>query len=179
MSRIKSKFIKWGTGSGDVNSREIPANYTPTAYTPTAVGSEGTTQVSAHLKGINNALNGLGAVTTDIGLTSWTGLANNTSNQVITGFLIDQTVRSFTAEVDVYIDNGGTGVFLHAQLMGVKRTTGAWSAYEINMVGVGDDITGLAFDINNVSNDGQVRISIGNISGFVSGQLLFRVITLK
>lgn len=54
--RIIKKFIKFGTGADEVNSQALPANYTPTNYTPVQVASEGTDKVSAHLKGINNAL---------------------------------------------------------------------------------------------------------------------------
>lgn len=56
MSRIKKKFIRFGTGTDDVNAQVVPANYTPTSYTPEQVGSEGTDKISAHLKGINNFL---------------------------------------------------------------------------------------------------------------------------
>lgn len=57
---ILDKFIKWGTGAGDVNSQDIPAAFTPSNYTPVEVGSEGADKVSAHLKGIDNAVSGGG-----------------------------------------------------------------------------------------------------------------------
>jgi hypothetical protein len=56
MSRIARKFIRFGTGSTDVNAQPIPATNTATNYTPTQVASEGTDKVSAHLNGINTAL---------------------------------------------------------------------------------------------------------------------------
>lgn len=56
MSQIKKKFIRFGTGTDDVNSRDVPANFTPTYYTPSQVASEGTDKTSAHLKGIDNFL---------------------------------------------------------------------------------------------------------------------------
>lgn len=179
MSRIKKKFIRLGTGTDDLNSRDVPANYTPVAYTPAAVGSEATTQVSAHLKGINNALSGLGSVSTDIGLTSWTSLVNNTANQTVTGFLLNSTVRSFRAEVNVYVDDGGTGSFTHYSLVGVRKGASAWSIYELTSDATGDNVDKIDWNILNSSGNGQVRITLGNISGFVSGLVQFRATTLN
>jgi len=79
MSQIKSKFIKWGTGTTDVNSRSMPANFTPTTYIPTQVSSEGNDKVSAHLNGIDNII---GSIDTSIqnelntGFVSWGGSGN-------------------------------------------------------------------------------------------------------
>lgn len=56
MSRVTSKFINFGTGADQVNSRLIPANFTPIVYTPTQVATEGTAQISAHLNGIDQLL---------------------------------------------------------------------------------------------------------------------------
>jgi hypothetical protein len=51
--KVNEKFVNFGTGTGQVNSRTIPANFTSSNYTPTQVGSEGTDKVSSHLKGID------------------------------------------------------------------------------------------------------------------------------
>ena len=56
MAKTKSKYIDFGTGSGQVSSRDLPANFTPSNYTPAQVASEGTDKVSAHLKGLDTAL---------------------------------------------------------------------------------------------------------------------------
>lgn len=56
MGQIKKKFLLLGTGTDQLNSRDIPANFTPSNYTPSQVASEGTDKVSAHLKGIDNAI---------------------------------------------------------------------------------------------------------------------------
>jgi hypothetical protein len=56
MSRIARKFIRFGTGSTDVNAQPIPATNTATNYTPVQVSTEGTDKVSAHLNGINTSL---------------------------------------------------------------------------------------------------------------------------
>ena len=56
MNKILAKFISFGTGSGEVNARVIPANFTPSNYTPAQIAAEGTDKTSAHLKGIDTAL---------------------------------------------------------------------------------------------------------------------------
>ena len=60
-SRIKSRFINWGTGSDQVNSQALPANFSPSHYTPTQVGTEGNDKVSAHLHGIDIELGAQGS----------------------------------------------------------------------------------------------------------------------
>lgn len=84
MARIKQKFIIFSTATDGVNARVIPANYTPAAYTPVAAGVEATTQISAHLKGINNALAAISpdsvvAVSSNISLADKTVYLVNTS----------------------------------------------------------------------------------------------------
>lgn len=93
MSRIKQKFIKWGTGSEDVNSRVVPANFTPSNYTPTQVASEGTDKVSAHLKGIDDAFSGIAAPTV-VSVSSNITLANNTTYLVSTAAARSLTLPS-------------------------------------------------------------------------------------
>jgi hypothetical protein len=53
MSKVKKKYIRLGTGTDDLNARDIPANFTPITYNPTEVSSEGIDKISAHLKGID------------------------------------------------------------------------------------------------------------------------------
>jgi hypothetical protein len=56
-AQVFAKYLALGTGVNDLNSRKLPAYFTsPSYYTPAAVGSEATTMVSAHLKGIDTAL---------------------------------------------------------------------------------------------------------------------------
>lgn len=179
MAKLEKKYLELGTGAKELNSRDIPANYTPTNYTPSEVASEGTDKISAHLKGINDALSSSGGLPTDIPATSFTTLANNTTNQTITGFLLDSTVRSFNAEISILIDNGGTGLYTSITMKGVRKHASQWSSYEISTDSLGDIDFITDWTIQNVSGDGQVRVSIGNISGFVSGSIQFRVITLS
>jgi hypothetical protein len=56
-AQVFAKYLALGTGANDLNSRKLPAYFTsPSYYTPVAIGSEATTMVSAHLKGIDTAL---------------------------------------------------------------------------------------------------------------------------
>jgi hypothetical protein len=58
-TQVFSKYLALGTGDNDLNARLLPAHFTsPSYYTPAAVGSEATTMVSAHLKGIDTAIGG-------------------------------------------------------------------------------------------------------------------------
>lgn len=54
--KIKSRFIRFGTGPDDTNARLIPANFTPNKYVASAAAGEGDDKISAHLKGIDDAL---------------------------------------------------------------------------------------------------------------------------
>lgn len=179
MAKLSKKYLKLGTGVDELNSRGVPAHYTPISYVPSQVSTEGNDKISAHLKGIDTALSALGSVPTDIGLTTWTGLANNTANQDIVGFLIDSSVRSFKAEINITIDDGSSGLYQHITLVGVRKNSSGWSAYELSTDSLGDIVELVDWSIANVSGDGQVRISLGNVSGFVSGSLKFRVTSLS
>lgn len=178
MAQTYKKFIKFGTGTNDVNSRDIPANFTPTNYAPTQVASEGTDKVSAHLKGIDNFLSSTGAGTYDIAHTSWSGPANNTSNQTITGLIFPAAVRSFRCDMDIYIENGGSGQWTYVSLVGKRKSSSQWTSYELTKEIVGDVLTSIDFNIQDVSGSGQVRISVGSLSGYVYGETRFRAITL-
>lgn len=178
MAKLSKKYIKLGTNTDELNSRDVPAHYTPISYVPNQVASEGNNKISAHLKGIDIALSSV-VIPTDIGITTWSGLLNNTPNQNITGFLVSSLVRSFKAEINITIDDGSLGLYQHVSLLGVRKNTSDWTAYEISSDSLGDIVDLVDWSIADVSGDGQVRISLGNVSGFVSGTLKFRVITLS
>lgn len=109
----------------------------------------------------------------DIGPTLWSGLANNTANQVITGFLLGATVKCFEAMVSVRIVASSSTYSMY-KLKGVNRTSN-WSSSELAVEVTGDVVPGLSFSIN---SSGQVLISTGNYSGFNNGSIIFRVNTL-
>ena len=56
MSKISRRFLILDTTSNGLNAQVIPANFNPANYTPVQVGTEGNSQVSSNLKGIDNAL---------------------------------------------------------------------------------------------------------------------------
>ena len=57
MSKLIKKFLTLDTTANGVNAQVIPANFaSPSNYTPGQVGSEGTLEISSHLKGIDTAL---------------------------------------------------------------------------------------------------------------------------
>lgn len=151
MARINSKFINFGTGSGQVNAQQLPATNTATNYTPSQVASEGTDKVSAHLNGINNALNGVAAVSGDIGLTSFTAADNQSSPANVTGLAFaNGTVRAFRAIVS--ITRGST--YANYDLEGIQKA----SSWEMNQSFVGD-ATGITFSI---TTSGQIQYTSSN-----------------
>ena len=180
MSRIKNKYIRWGIATtDDVNSRVMPANFTPSNYTPTQVGTEGSDKVSSHLKGIDNALGSIVPSTGDIPQTSWAGPVDNTNSQVITGLLFANTVRSIEILMNIQVDNGttnGLNATYKIYITRMKTNSLTNGVTFISWEYTGDQLTNYRFLF---SSDGQVAISTGAISGFVSAQTRFRAITLS
>lgn len=100
---------------------------------------------------------------------TFAGLANNTANQNITGLAFStSTVRSFKAQVSVAID-ATADLFAHFELMGINRA----GTFSVSTDYSGDDIPGVSFDVN----AGQVRISVGNVTGFATGDIRYRALT--
>lgn len=109
MSRIKKKFLRLGTGTDDLNSRDVPANFTPTNYTPAQVASEGTDKVSAHLKGIDNKV----AAQMSNALTSahiFVGNGSNVATDVaMSGDISISNTGATSYSGTVPLNKGGTG----------------------------------------------------------------------
>lgn len=167
--RLIDKFIKWGTASGEVNSRSMPANFTPSNYTPTQVGSEGNDKVSSHLKGIDAALAGSSGSAGDLSEASFS-LANNQSvASNVTGFAFaNATVRGFDALVTVEI-NATANLYEEFQIKGIQKG----SEWDYSIISDGDNS-----QVNfSVTTSGQVQYTSGNITGFVDGAIKFRAIT--
>lgn len=118
-----------------------------------------------------NFLSGISVASAgDINESSFTGLANNTANQTITGLAFaNGVVRSFKAQVSVFVD-ATTDQFAVYELMGIQRG----ADWQMSEMFTGDSITGLSF---NITSAGQVRASIGNITGFSSATIKFRAQT--
>lgn len=108
----------------------------------------------------------------DVAQNSWSGLLNNTLNQSITSLAFSTTtVRGFQASVSIYID-ATTDLYAKYNLEAVQKS-GFW---ELSTDFTGDLIPDIAF---NVTAGGQVQVSIGNITGFVSGSVHFRAEALS
>ena len=106
----------------------------------------------------------------DISETTFSGLANNTSNQTITGLAFNNAVvRSARIQLSIFVD-ATSDQFAVYDLMAIQRG----SDWQMTSSFTGDSITGLSFDITSA---GQVRASIGNISGFSSADIKFRALT--
>jgi hypothetical protein len=169
MSRLSKKFIKFGTGTNEVNSRDVPANFTPSFYTPAQVGSEGNDKISAHLNGINTALSTSGGSPGDIAETSFSASNNQSAAANVTGFVFSNAgVRSFQALVSVAIDATGD---LNEEfvLNGIQKA----SSWEMTAMSRGDD-SGVVFSI---TTGGQVQYTSTNVSGFTANAVKFRAIT--
>lgn len=106
----------------------------------------------------------------DINEGSFSGLADNTADQVITGLAFaNGTVRSFDAIVSIYVDATAD---LYAQyiLNGIQKA----SSWSMTQEYVGDDVPSLSF---NITSAGQIRATIGSVTGFSSASIHFRATT--
>lgn len=115
------------------------------------------------------------ASSADIGPSSWSGLANNTANQTITGLSFSTSIRSFIAYIDILID-ATADLYAYVEVRGKRKDAVNWSTNDVQCNFVGDAIDGLDF---NITSAGQVTIDIGNITGYASGVLKFRAIALS
>jgi hypothetical protein len=166
VSRIKQKFIKWGTGTDDVNSRNMPANFTPSSYTPAQVSSEGNDKVSAHLNGIDTALGSITGTSGDIAHTSFTAADNQAAAANITGFAFaNGTVRSFDALVS--ITRGST--YEVRKIMGIQKAA-SWTFAETK----NGDNTGVEFSM---TSGGQMQYTSTNTGS--TATIKFRAIVTQ
>ncbi len=170
MSKVNSKYIKFGTGTNEVNSRELPANYTASNYTPAQVGSEGTDKVSSHLKGIDAQFASIPSPSSgDIAETSFSAANNQASAANVTGLAFaNGTVRSFRALVSVAID-ATADLFEQFTIEGIQKA----SSWEIAITKVGDS-SGVDFTITSA---GQIQYTSTNVAGFSSNTIKFRAET--
>lgn len=154
MSRIAKKFVKLGTGSDEINSRDISANFTPSNYTPTQVASEGSDKISAHLNGLDIAIGAVGGTTGDIGHTSFTAADNQSSPANVTSLAFaNGTVRSFVAIVSIVRST----TYAQYTLNGIQKG----SSWEMIQQYVGDS-TGLEFTITTAGQVQYTSTSTGN-----------------
>jgi hypothetical protein len=164
MAKNNARWIDYGTGTDQVNSRTQPANFTPTTSTPAQVASEGTDKVSAHLKGIDNQIASLGGGADDIGPSSFAGANNQVAAANVTDFVFS-TANSFRAQANVQVD-ATADLFEVVEIQGIKKS----ADWEISQMSTGDD-SGVSFSI---TSGGQVQYTSNNYAGFVSLTIEFR-----
>lgn len=118
-----------------------------------------------------NFLSGIAVASAgDINESSYTGLADNTADQVVTGLAFNNAVvRSFRAHVSVSID-ATADLFAIYELQGVQKG----ASWDMSQLYTGDSIPSFSFNITSV---GQVRATIGTVAGFVSAVIKFRAQT--
>lgn len=106
----------------------------------------------------------------DINESSFAGLADNTADQVITGFAFNNaTVRSFKAQVSIIID-ATADLYATYELMGIQKA----ASWDMSQSYTGDNVPDMSF---NITSAGQVRVTVGTIAGFVDGLIKFRAQT--
>lgn len=129
--------------------------------------------VSGVTSAIQTQLNSKASVTSgDISLTTFSGLANNTSNQTITGLLFSSSISSFEILMNIFVD-ATADTYTTVKLLGTRKASSDWSVNAIQEEFSGDSVTGLSF---NITSTGQVRATVGNIAGFSSAVVKFRAI---
>lgn len=114
-------------------------------------------------------------VTGDISPTTFSGLANNTSNQTLTGLTFATSVSSFKVLMNIQV-LASSNTYTTVEILGTRRDPSDWSTNSCQFNYSGDAVLGLDF---NITSAGQVRISVGNISGFTSGSIKFRAMVLS
>ena len=80
MSKVNIKYLDVGTGTNQVNSTNVHANYAASNYTATD------TYIKGHLQGIDNALSGISVPAGDLSEDSFSIANNQSSPANVTGF---------------------------------------------------------------------------------------------
>lgn len=180
-----------GSGTGAISTTLATVNGSPgtvgAASTSTIVTVNGkglvtsvtTTGIQIAESQVTNLISDLAskanAVTGDISPTTFSGLANNTSNQTITGLTFATTVSTFEVLMNIQII-ASSNTYSSIKIIGTRKASSDWSINSCQFDFSGDAILGLDF---NITSAGQVRISVGNISGFSSASIKFRAQVLS
>lgn len=138
MTKLKSKYINFGTGSNEVSSKVLPAGYTPVNYTPIEVSSEGADKTSAHLKGIDSKLVAGGWITS-IKVAAAGGATNYTASsrdEIFTDTLTNSDTMTITLPSSPVIGN-------RVKIIDGKND---WSVNNVTVGRNGSNIDGLSSD---------------------------------
>jgi hypothetical protein len=198
MSRIKTKFIeanavtnpklaqvatstlKGRKTSGTGNVEDLSAS-DATSILDVMVGDSGSGgtkglvpapvagDATKFLRGDGTFADAPGGVSGDIAPTTWSGLADNSSNDSIVGLDFSTSIMSFEALLHVYV-NATTDTYATYKLLGTRNDPTDWTGADLQVeyTGAGNLLT---FSID---SSGQVRVTTGVISGFTSGFIRFR-----
>jgi hypothetical protein len=148
--RVSKKFVRLGTGTDEINARDLSANLTPTNYTPTEVASEGTDKISAHLNGIDAQLASGGDTTTGTAVLN----DNQSAAANITG--LDFSADTFRAvEIMLTVERGTN--FEHKTLK-LLQTSTDWLISEDSM----GDNTGVTISITSAGVVQYTSTNTGN-----------------
>lgn len=127
MARLSKKFIKLGISTVDeLNSRDLPANYTAVNYTPTQVSIEGVDKVSSHLKGIDNQFGNYISpplTTTAVSNSILTLTLSSTPRQVLTGTVAGQRINLGNATT--YINGRTFNIFNNSSTLIALQNNGS------------------------------------------------------
>ena len=113
-NKVNVTYIDFGTGSRQVADDALPSVFSPSSYTPDQVGSEGTNKVSAHLKGIDNYFQSLGANFNDQFFDGDNATEIWNPEGMLSSSIVDVSINGRLGEEDEdwERDVGGTGIRL-------------------------------------------------------------------
>lgn len=157
MSRIKKKFINLGISTDGLSGRDLDSGHTAVNYTPASEAGEATTNISAHLKGIDTALATAGGGET----TGTTTIANNQSTAAnVTGLSFSgASVRTATIRYSIARATATAEENCFGELdISYNTIAGTW----VMSNEASNSNAGIVFD---VTNAGQVTYTSSNISG--------------
>lgn len=162
--QVSKKFLKLGTGPGELNASDLPSNFgSPTNYTPDS------SDVKGHLSGIDTKLGAIGGPPGDIGHTSFS-IANNQASPVnVTGLAFaNGSTRAAQVFYSIIID-ATADLFESGELTVIQKG----ASWDLARQAIGDDSL-IDFTIN---SSGQVLYTSSNYTGFVAATMKFRAIT--
>jgi len=175
MTATNLKWIRTGVDdlNRDVGGRTLPSGSPAVNYTPTEIASEGTDKISAHIKGIDNAL---GSIPTtgdgDVSLrtmnlendrTTWTNITDLVFSMGIT--------MSFVANVTMRVAHDSANVSETFTIEGSNN----FNDWNYKVSSVGDDS---GFQVQ-VTAGGQIQYKSANFTNPTLGTISYKAETLN
>lgn len=155
MSKVKKKYIVRDLTTDGLSARDLQAGHTAINYTPTNTAGESNSAISAHLKGIDEALASSGGG----GISGSATIAQNQTNSTITGLSFDGSLyRSIKIDYSISRKTASEEKDEHGCIYCLYNTLS--STWKLSLEGTGN--SGVTFDITNA---GQVTYSSNTLSG--------------